>query len=74
MIGFTESVAQEVEAAGVKVYAVCPGSTETDMWRSLYPGERAGFVPEDVAIEVAELVKNAEKIKPGSAIDVRKRE
>jgi len=73
VIGFTESLAKEVEKRGVRVYAICPGSTETDMWHSLYPGESADFVPQDVAAEVIELIKNASKVKPGSAIDVRKR-
>ncbi len=73
VIGFTESLAKEVEKKGLRVYAICPGATETEMYHSLYPGEPADFKPEDVAKEVLELVKNAEKIKPGSAIDVRKR-
>jgi 3-oxoacyl-[acyl-carrier protein] reductase len=72
VIGFTESLAREVEKEGVRVYAICPGDTETDMWRSLYPGERATYLPEDVAIEVMELLKNADRIAPGSAIDVKK--
>jgi 3-oxoacyl-[acyl-carrier protein] reductase len=73
VIGFTESLAQEVEGEGVRIYAICPGATETEMYHSLYPGEPADFKPEDVAIEVLELIRNAEKTKPGSAIDVRKR-
>ncbi len=72
VIGFTESLAQEVEGKGVRVYAICPGATETEMYHALYPGEPADFKAEDVAIEVIELIKNAGKIKPGSAIDVRK--
>ena len=72
VIGFTQALAQEVEGKGVLVYAICPGETETEMYHALYPGEPAYFKPEDVAIEVLELIKNAKKIKPGSAIDVRK--
>jgi NAD(P)-dependent dehydrogenase (short-subunit alcohol dehydrogenase family) len=72
VIGFTEALAREVERRGVRVFAICPGDTDTDMWRSLYPGQKATYVPEDVAIEVMELVKNADRVKPGSAIDVRK--
>jgi 3-oxoacyl-[acyl-carrier protein] reductase len=72
VIGFTESLAQEVEGDGVRVFAVCPGATETEMYHSLYPGEQADFVPEDVAIEVVELVKGAASIRTGSAIDVQK--
>lgn len=72
VIGFTESLAQEVKKDGVLVYAICPGATDTDMWRSLYPGQRADYAPEDVAIEVLELIKNAKRVRSGSAIDVRK--
>lgn len=73
VIGFTESLAQEVAEKGVKVYAICPGATDTDMYRSLYPGDPPDFSPADVAIEISELIKNAARIAPGSAIDVRKR-
>jgi NAD(P)-dependent dehydrogenase (short-subunit alcohol dehydrogenase family) len=73
VLGFTESLALEVEKKGVRVYAICPGATETQMYHALYPGESADFKPEDVAKEVLELVKNAAKIRPGSAIDVEKR-
>jgi len=72
VIGFTEALAGEVEGDGVRVYAICPGATETDMWHELYPGSEANYVPEDVAIEVMELLKDVERIEPGRAIDVRK--
>ena len=72
VIGFTEALAGEVEGKGVRVYAVCPRSTESDMWNSLYPGHEAKHVPEDVAIEVMELLKGIDHIEVGKAIDVRK--
>jgi short-subunit dehydrogenase len=72
VIGFTEGLAQEVENMGVRVYAVCPGDTQTDMWDSLFPGEPATYVPEDVAIEVLNLIKNSKKVTTGKAVDVRK--
>ncbi len=72
VIGFTESLAREMSGKGIRVYAICPGATQTDMWDALYPGSRATYVPEDVAVEVMELIKNSKKIEPGRAIDVRK--
>jgi short-subunit dehydrogenase len=72
VIGFTQALAGEVEGDGVRVYAICPRSTESDMWHSLYPGDKAKHVPEDVAIEVMELLRDKGRISPGSAIDVRK--
>jgi short-subunit dehydrogenase len=72
VIGFTEGLAQELESFGVRVYAVCPGDTQTDMWDSLFPGEPATYVPEDVAIEIMNLIKNPKKTPSGKALDVRK--
>ncbi len=72
VIGFTEALAQEMEESGVHVYAICPGDTQTEMWESLFPGEPATYLPEDVAIEVMHVIKNINKITPGKAIDVRK--
>ena len=72
VIGFTKAVAEELKNTGVRVYAVCPTGTDTKMFRSLNPGARAAHVSEDVAIEVMNIVKNPNKFKVGSAIDVRK--
>lgn len=72
VIGFTEAIAQAVQKDGILVYAVCPTSTQTKMWEHIAGKEPAAHVPEDVALEVVDLLRNAKKIKPGSAIDVRK--
>lgn len=72
IIGFTEAIAQAVEKDGILVYAICPTSTQTKMWEQLAGGERAAHVPADVALEIIDLLKNAKRIPPGSAIDVRK--
>jgi 3-oxoacyl-[acyl-carrier protein] reductase len=72
VIGFSEALGREVAGSGVRVFAVCPGDTDTDMRHSLFPGEPAAYVPDDVAIEVMETIGNSDKIEPGSAIDVRK--
>jgi short-subunit dehydrogenase len=74
VVGFTEALAQEVQNDGVGVYAICPLGTATNMWYSLWgPDAKADYVPEDVAVEVFELIKNAKRIAPGSAIEVSKR-
>jgi 3-oxoacyl-[acyl-carrier protein] reductase len=73
VVGFSAALGKEVAKAGVHVYSICPGATDTDMWHSLYPGEPADFTAEDVAIEVMEAIRHAGKLEPGSAIDVTKR-
>lgn len=67
VIGFTESLAQELD--GVKVYAVCPGGVDTKMYSSLF-GSRGGLTPEQVAEKIIECAKN--KHPSGSSIDVRR--
>jgi len=72
VIGFTEAVGAELKKTGIRVYSVCPTGTDTKMFRALNPDSRAAHVPEDVAIEVMNIVKNPKKFRNGSAIDVRK--
>ncbi len=71
IIGFTESLAQELEKDKIGVYAICPTSTQTKMWEQI-SDEKAAHVPEDVALEIMDLIKNMKKIPAGKAIDVRK--
>lgn len=71
VIGFTESLAAELEEDGVAVYAICPTSTQTRMWEQI-SDEKAAHVPEDVALEIIHLIKNMKRIPVGKAIDVRK--
>jgi len=71
VIGFTESLAQELERDGIRVYAICPTSTQTKMWEQI-SNQPAEHVPEDVALEIIDLIKNMRKIPTGKAIDVRK--
>lgn len=71
VIGFTESIAGELENEGIGVYAICPTATQTKMWEQI-SDQRAAHVPEDVALEIMDLIKNRKKISPGSAINVRK--
>ncbi len=71
IIGFTESLAHELERDKIAVYAICPTSTQTKMWEQI-SDEKAAHVPEDVALEIMDLIKNMKKIPVGKAIDVRK--
>ena|GEM_PF-5808458 len=69
VIGFTEAVAQELENKGIGMYAVCPGATQTRMWKELYGGQ-AEYKPQEVAGEILNMLKN-KNLKPGAAINVK---
>ncbi len=68
VIGFTESVAHEI-GGGLRVYAVCPASVDTDMYRSIYSNEPV-LKPEDVAKKVIELCLPETTLPSGSSIEV----
>ncbi|MCC4768701.1 SDR family NAD(P)-dependent oxidoreductase [Methanosarcina sp. DH2] len=68
VIGFTESIAYEI-GGGVQVYAVCPASVDTDMYRSLHSDEPV-LKPEDVARKVLELCLPETTLPSGSSIEV----
>lgn len=70
VIGFTQALAQELEERGIKVFAVCPGATQTRMWDQIAPGQRAEFSPNEVAEEVLLMLKNPD-LKSGSAVVVK---
>jgi len=68
VIGLTESVAQEV-AGKIGVYAVCPGSVDTGMYRSLY-GDTPSLKPEDVASRIVEICLPGSRVSSGSCVTV----
>jgi 3-oxoacyl-[acyl-carrier protein] reductase len=70
VVGFTESLAKEVSGSGVRVFAVCPGSTDTRMYRSLYPEREPAAKPEDVARVVGKLVTGELQVSPGRCVEV----
>ncbi len=55
---FTEALARELKGFGIKVYAVCPGGTDTDLHRKLFPEHRPEWLlrPEEVADLVLRLI------------------
>ncbi|WP_292464118.1 SDR family oxidoreductase [Methanolobus sp.] len=68
VIGLTESLAQEVSGK-VGVYAVCPGSVDTGMYRSLYNDEPS-LKPEDVAAKIVELCLPGSRVSSGSCVTI----
>jgi 3-oxoacyl-[acyl-carrier protein] reductase len=70
VVGFTESLAKELKGSGVRVYAVCPGSTDTRMYRSLYLEREPAVKPEDVARVVCRLVAGEPVVPPGRCVEV----
>lgn len=81
MIGLTRHVAREVAAHGIRVNAVCPGPTDTQMVRGLLneseisvvaakvPMQRLGR-PEDVAGVIAFLASADSEYVTGACLDV----
>jgi len=69
VVGFTESLAQEVVTRGVRVYAVCPGAVDTDMQRQ-YSGTRVGIAPERVAEKILSLAGPRSPIRSGSCLEI----
>jgi len=71
VLGLTEALAYEVSPK-VKVYAVCPGGTDTAMYRSLYPEDDFSKLrsPEEVASAIVALCKGEVKLDYGSCLEV----
>ncbi len=70
LVGFTEAIAQEVEGDDIKVFCLCPGSTDTGMFSSLFPGVEAVSRPEDISKQVLKLCMPNCEIETGSSLDV----
>lgn len=67
--GITESIASELEGE-IKVYAVCPGAVDTDMYRSLF-SNRPPLKPEHIAEKVLELASPDSKVTSGKIIEIQ---
>ncbi len=55
VLGLTQSVALEAIEHKIKVFSVCPGGVDTDMYHSLFPDSSASLSPQDVADAVLRL-------------------
>jgi 3-oxoacyl-[acyl-carrier protein] reductase len=69
VVGFTESLDQEVGRHGVRVYAICPGRVATDM-QVQYSGRKIGIPPERVAKRILELAGPSPGASTGTCIIV----
>ena len=70
LIGLTKAVAEEVRGHQVHVFAVCPGSVDTEMLRKGLPGAEPQMSPEAVASLVVYLATEAPSALTGAAIDI----
>jgi NAD(P)-dependent dehydrogenase (short-subunit alcohol dehydrogenase family) len=70
VLNFTQSLAQEVSGFGIRVITITPGSTDTRMFKTLFPGKK----PHHTAAQVAQVIVRAIKkeVEPDSrhVIDV----
>jgi len=69
IVGFTESIADELKKTGIKVYAICPGGVDTRMYTSTF-GEKPSLKPLDIAKKILPLCMPDVKTKSGSSIEV----
>lgn len=69
VVGFSESLAQEVGSRGVRVHAVCPGRVATDM-QVQYSGARDGVAPERVAERILQLARPHPRAPLGTCVIV----
>ena len=67
--GITESIAFELEGE-IKVYTVCPGAVDTDMYRSLF-SNIPPLKPEHIAEKVLELASPDSKVTSGKIIEIQ---
>jgi len=66
--GMTEAIASELEGE-IKVYSICPGAVDTDMYRSIY-ADRPELKPEHVAQKVLELASPYSRVASGKIIEI----
>lgn len=73
VVGFTEALADELSATGIRVWAVCPGQVDTPMATKtgVSARERQGLIkPASVARAIVELATGRRRAASGAAVDV----
>lgn len=70
VIGFTQSLADEIAKSGIRAYAVCPGPTNTDLHRSIVGKEAAekAMSPERVANKILAILTGGISVPTGSNV------
>ncbi len=74
VIGFTQSLADEMKEAGLRIYAVCPGPTYTDLHCNVVGKEfaKGSMAPEYIAQKIVELVTSTIELPSGGTLVVDK--
>ncbi len=70
VLGFTRSCAEELRPAGISVFAACPGSVDTESYRTLIPGAKARSSPEEAARAIGWLASEAPAAMTGAILDL----
>lgn len=69
VVGFTRACAEELRSAGISVFAVCPGSVDTESYRAVIPGAKPRSAPDAVARVIVWLGGEAPAAMSGSVVD-----
>jgi len=69
VVGFTESLAQELLRKGIRVFGICPGQVATDMQIQAV-GKKVGMPPEKIANNIVTLAGPNPPIQPGDCLKV----
>lgn len=68
VINITQGLDEELKKLGMKFIAVCPGATETKMFKNLFPEEKPYHTPEQIADVIYKTA--AGEIKPDDRLIV----
>ena len=74
VIGFTESIAKEVDDKNVKVMAICPGGVDTDMIKDIVKegynlSNKDLMKPEEVAKKIYDMIFNLKDYYNGQSVE-----
>jgi 3-oxoacyl-[acyl-carrier protein] reductase len=74
VIGFTESIAKEVDDKNVKVMAICPGGVDTDMIKDIVKegynlSNKDLMKPEEVAKKIYDMIFNQKDYYNGQSVE-----